>query len=227
MERELPAAMQYGAAMHRVLRTYHDALRLERPKTDEEVVDLFREDLAALGIQEQYQHELYEKQGIAQLQDFMAAARLAPALPVLHTEEGFEIRVGNTVVVGRIDRIDRCADGTVAIVDYKTGRARNQEDADNSLQLSLYAIAAREKWAYDVGSLVFYNLEDNVAVSTSRSESQLREACDRVEAAAQGIADGNFKPNVDFHCAFCSYRSLCPAKEKRIPNRTGAKTLHR
>jgi DNA helicase-2/ATP-dependent DNA helicase PcrA len=227
MARELPAAMQYGAAMHRVLRTYHDALRLGRPKTDEELIDLFREDLASLGIQEQYQHELYEKQGTAQLQDFLVAARSATALQVLHTEEGFEIRVGNTIVVGRIDRIDRYADGTVAIVDYKTGRARDQEDADNSLQLSLYAIAAREKWGYDVGSLVFYNLEDNVAVSTRRSESQLREACDRVEAAAQGIAAGNFKPKVDFHCAFCSYRSLCPAKEKRIPNRVaGAKSLN-
>ena len=227
MARELPAAMQYGAAMHRVLRTHHDALRLGRPKTDEELIDLFRTDLASLGIQERYQHELYERQGIAQLEDFLVAARLAPALQVLHTEEGFEIRVGSTIVVGRIDRIDRHADGSVAIVDYKTGRARNQEDADNSLQLSLYAIAAREKWGYDVGSLVFYNLEDNVAVSTRRSESQLRDACDRVEAAAQGIAHGNFKPKVDFHCAFCSYRSLCPAKEKRIPNRmTGRKSLN-
>lgn len=222
MARELPAAMQYGASMHRVLRTYHDALRLERPKTEEELIDLFREDLAALGIQEQYQHELYEKQGIAQLRDFLLAERSGPTVPVLHTEEGFEIRVGTTIVVGRIDRIDRHGDATVSIVDYKTGRARNQEDADNSLQLSLYAIAAREKWGYDVGSLVFYNLEDNVAVSTRRTESQLREASGRVEAAAQGIADGNFKPKVDFHCAFCSYRSLCPAKEKRIPDRMAA-----
>jgi RecB family exonuclease len=219
MARELPAAMQYGAAMHRVLRTYFDSVRMGRPKTDEELIELFRADLASLGIQEQYQHELYEQQGVAQLQDFLAKGRSAPSLLVLHTEESFEIKIGNIMVVGRIDRIDRCADGTVAIVDYKTGRAQDQDDADNSLQLSLYAIAAREKWGYDVGTLLFYNLEGNVAVSTRRSESQLGEAGDRVEAAAQGIADGDFRPRVDFHCAFCSYRSLCPAKERRIPNR--------
>ena len=87
------------------------------------------------------------------MRDFLAVARTLPPPQVLHTEQSFEIRVGETAVVGRIDRIDRRPDGSVAIVDYKTGKARDQENADESLQLSLYAIAAREKWGYNVGSL--------------------------------------------------------------------------
>ena len=220
MAREIPAAMQYGAAMHRVLRTYYDSVRLGRPKSDDELIEVFRNDLAAARIQEAYQHELYEKQGIEQLRDFLAAARSAAIPEVLHTEESFEIRVGETAVVGRIDRIDRSASGGVAIVDYKTGKARDQEDADESLQLSIYALAAREKWGYRVDSLVFHNLEENVPVLTTRTEAQLQETRDRVEAAARNIADENFKPNVDFHCGFCPYRNLCPAKEKRVPNVT-------
>jgi RecB family exonuclease len=152
------------------------------------------------------------------LQDFLLAARSAPQVEVLHAEESFEIRVGNTTVNGRIDRIDRCAGGGVIIVDYKTGKARDQEDADQSLQLSLYALAAREKWGYRVDSLVFHNLEENVPVITTRTDAQLREAQDRVEAAAQGIAAGDFRAKVEFHCSFCSYRNLCPAKEKLVPN---------
>jgi DNA helicase-2/ATP-dependent DNA helicase PcrA len=210
------AAMQYGAVMHRVLRTYYDSVRAGRPKSDDELIELFRRDLASEKIQERYQHELYEKQGVEQLQDFIAAARSTPAPHVLHTEQGFEIRLGETTVIGRIDRIDRHPSGGVTVVDYKTGKARDQEDADNSLQLSIYALAAREKWGYRVDSLVFHNLEDNVAVVTVRTEAQLRETRERVEAVAQGIAAGIFQPKVDFHCAFCPYRALCPAKEKRI-----------
>ncbi len=213
------AAMQYGASIHRILKTYFDSVNLGRAKTDDELIDLFRLDLAEARILETYQHELYEQQGLTQLREFLAAARSLPSPQVLHTEQSFEIRVGPTSVVGRIDRIDRRPDGSVAIVDYKTGKARDQESADESLQLSLYAMAAQEKWGYAVGALIFYNLEENVAVSTTRTEIQLLGARSRVEAAAQGIADGLFKAKPGMHCNFCAYRSLCPEKEKRIPHR--------
>ena len=217
------AAMQYGAAIHRVLKTYFDSIRLGRPKSDEEIIELFRIDLASARIQESYQHELYEKQGIVQLQDFLSTAHSIPASQVLDTEESFEIKIGETTVVGRIDRIDRRSDGTVAIIDYKTGKARDQESADESLQLSLYAIAAREKWKYQVGALVFHNLEENVPVVTYRSESDLLSARVSVEEAATGIAQGVFEARPGQHCNFCAYRSLCPEKEKRIPRLTTAR----
>jgi DNA helicase-2/ATP-dependent DNA helicase PcrA len=218
------AAMQYGAAIHRVLKTYFDSVRLGRPKTDDELIGLFRQDLADAKIQEAYQHELYEQQGIAQLLDFLAAARTMAVPSVLHTEESFEIHLGDTVVVGRIDRIDSRPDGTVSIVDYKTGKARDQEDADNSLQLSLYAIAAKEKWGYKVSALIFHNLEENVPVITSRSDSELLAARERVKQAAEGIADNIFDAHPGNHCNFCAYRSLCPVKEKRIPHRAEVAT---
>lgn len=211
------AAMQYGAAIHRVLKTYFDSIRLGRPKTDEELVELFRIDLASAKIQEAYQHELYENLGVRQLQEFLVSARAIPASQVLHAEESFEIKIGDTTVAGRIDRIDQRADGTVAIVDYKSGKARDQEAADESLQLSLYAIAAKEKWGYKVGALIFHNLEENVPVITTRSESQLLDARVCVEKAAKGIAENVFEAKPGQHCNFCAYRSLCPEKEKRIP----------
>ena len=212
------AAMQYGAAIHRVLKNYFDSVNLGRTKTEDELIAQFREDLSSAGIQEKYQHELYEEQGIEQLKGFLVAVRAFPPAEVLHTEQSFDIRIGDTTVAGRIDRIDRRPDGSVAIVDYKTGKARDQEDADESLQLSLYAIAAKEKWGYDVGSLVFYNLEENVAVNTVRSEADLLAARQRVEKAAKGIANGIFNADPGIQCNFCAYRTLCPEKEKRIPH---------
>jgi DNA helicase-2/ATP-dependent DNA helicase PcrA len=218
LSRQVHAAVQYGAAMHRVLRTHYDSVRLGRTKSDDELMQLFRDDLAASGIQDKYQQELYLKQGLEQLRDFLAGTRSAPPPEVLHTEEWFEMQIAGTKVAGRIDRVDRTVDGNVAIVDYKTGKARSQEDADESLQLSIYAMAAREKWGYRVAELVFHNLEGNVPVFSKRTEFQLAEARERVQAVARGIAEGNFKPKPDFYCNFCAFRGLCPAREKRVPN---------
>jgi DNA helicase-2/ATP-dependent DNA helicase PcrA len=218
LARQVHAAMQYGAAMHRVLHTFYDSARLGRTKSDDELIQLFRDDPGMSAIQDNYQRDLYLKQGLEQLRDFLAGTRSAPAPEVLHTEEWFDVQIDRTKVAGRIDRMDRRADGSVAIVDYKTGKARSQEDADESLQLSIYAMAAHEKWGYDVGELVFHNLEGNVPISSRRTDFQLEGARERVLAVARGIADGNFEPNVDFHCTFCAFRGLCPAREKRVPS---------
>jgi DNA helicase-2/ATP-dependent DNA helicase PcrA len=218
LSRQVQAAMQYGATMHRLLRTYYDSVRLGRTKTNDEVLQLFRDDLATTGIQDDYQRDLYLKKGLQQLQDFLAGTRSTPPPDVLHTEEWFDVQIAGTKVAGRIDRIDSNADGSVNIVDYKTGKARSQEDADESLQLSIYAMAAYEKWGYRVGALAFHNLEGNVPVFSKRAEFQLAEARDRVLAVARGIAEGNFEPKLDYHCNFCAFRGLCPAREKRVPN---------
>src|SRR5712692_9457389 len=221
--REAPAAMQYGAAMHRVLRIYYDSVRFQRPITDDALVELFRADLAAAGIQDRYQHELYERQGVEQLREFLSTSRRAPLPEVLHTEESFEVKMGNATVVGRIDRIDQISAGHVVITDYKTGKPQSQEDADESLQLSIYALAAREKWGYHADHLVFFNLEENSSAITRRSELQLEEAKLKVEDVAENIAAGRFDPNPGFHCSFCPYRNLCPATEKRFYRTPAAK----
>ena len=210
------APMQYGASIHRVLLTYYESIRMERVLSDEQVIEEFRADLARENISDRYQHELYERQGIAQLKEFLAAAsRAQPS--VLHTEERFKIKMGDTSLAGRIDRIDRGSGDGVVITDYKTGRPQTQEDADDSLQLSLYAVAAREQWGYHVERLVLHSLDGNVEVSTTRSEKQLQEAKMKVEEIASKIANGQFIAKPGVQCGFCAYRLLCPKKEKRVP----------
>ena len=213
---EAPAAMQYGASMHRVLRSYFDSVRFQRPFAEDELVEMLLADLADAGIADRYQRELYDQQGVEQLRGLLEACRKGPVPDVLHTEEWFEIRIGMGIVAGRIDRIDKAPGNRVVVIDYKTGKPKSQEDADESLQLSIYALAAREKWGYETDQLAFYNLEENSLVITRRSEAELQEARFKVEEVARNIADGNFEANPGFHCRFCAYKNLCPATETRI-----------
>jgi DNA helicase-2/ATP-dependent DNA helicase PcrA len=214
---EVPAAMQYGGTMHRVLRAYYDSVKQGRPMTEESLLELFRADLAEARIQDAYQHDLYLQQGIEQLKEFLVRCRRGEMPEVLHTEEFFEVKIGATTVVGRIDRVDKLPNGRVVITDYKTGKPLSQEDADDSLQLSIYALAAQEKWAYRADHLAFYNLSENTSVLTHRNETQLQAAKAKVEEVAHNVAEGKFDAKPSFNCRFCAYRVLCPATEKRLP----------
>ena len=222
--RDVPAAMQYGAAMHRVLRTYFDSVRQDRVMAEEDLLELFRADFAQAVIDDRYQRDLYAAQGEQQIKDFLSTLGRSAPPTVLHTEEHFEVRMEGATVAGRIDRIDDLGDGRVAIVDYKTGKPRGQEDADESLQLSIYAIAAQEKWGYRAERLVFYNLEESSAVATSRDRLQLEEAKAKVKDAAERIDAGEFSPKPGYHCRFCPYQNLCPATEKPVHTTASAAT---
>jgi ATP-dependent DNA helicase UvrD/PcrA len=216
LPREVPASLHYGAAMHRVLRTFYDAQRLGRELADAAILEMFRADLAAAGIPDRYQYELYLRQGMEQLQQFLELARSSPPPEVIETEQRFELKVGGARLTGRVDRTDRAGPESVVIVDYKTGKPKSQEEADKSLQLSLYALAAKEVWGRRTERLIFYNLENNAAISTTRCDAELEAAKERVEEVAEKIASGAFRAKPGYHCTFCPYRNLCPATEKVV-----------
>ena len=210
------AALQFGSAMHLALKAYSDGVRAGRPPDEETVVACFLDEFAKAKIDEPLQRELYTKEGREQL---IAFVRLQPARPadrVLETERRFKIEIGGARVRGRLDRLDCLGDGGVAVIDFKTGRPKTQEDADDSLQLSIYALAAREM-GYTPSSLVFINLKNGTAIESSRTPEQLREAETCVSSIAARIAAGEFEPKRGAGCAWCSYHSICPEHEEPLP----------
>ena len=74
----------------------------------------------------------------------VAKDRAVGRVPVLAEQSG-EAEVAGVSLYGRVDRIDRLPDGSLAIVDYKTGKApaRKAVNEGFALQLGLLALIAR------------------------------------------------------------------------------------
>jgi DNA helicase-2/ATP-dependent DNA helicase PcrA len=210
------AAMQFGNAMHTALKFFGEHLNHPWHELLAEVGAVFHKALDAAAIEDATQRRLYEEQGTRQLTQFIALHAGDKIPQVLATERGFVIEIGNIRVRGRVDRLDQRPDGAVDIIDYKTGSPRTQEDADDSLQLSLYALGAERAWNLKPARLIFYNLESNSEIVTTRTPEQLVDAEAQVEAVAGGIAAGNFEPNPGQHCARCGYNSICPTQERSL-----------
>src|SRR5258708_34284803 len=103
--------------MHRVLHTFYDAQRYQREIGDDDLIELFRADLAGAGIADRYQYELYLRQGMEQLRQFFEGARSAPAPEGMETEHRFGLQVGAAKLTGRLDRMDATGPDKVAHVE--------------------------------------------------------------------------------------------------------------
>lgn len=208
-------AMHFGNAVHTALRAYYDALRAGRPLTREALLQCFSDALSDMSFDDELQRTLFAKQGKEQLGRFYDLRRDESVPEVIATEQAFQLDMGGVRVRGRIDRADRTPQGIV-ITDYKTGSPRTQEDAEESLQLSIYALAAKRLWGAEACRLLFYNLGTNAAVESTRSPDQLREVEAKVDSVAAAIRAGHFEARRGYWCNRCPHRQICPATEERL-----------
>jgi DNA helicase II / ATP-dependent DNA helicase PcrA len=217
---EASAPLQFGSAMHLALKAYFDGVRAGRPPDERSVIDCFVDEFGKAKIDDEVQRDLYTKQGRDQLTTFLRSPLAHPANPVLETERRFKVEIGGARVKGRIDRIDKSANGEIAVIDFKTGKAKTQDDADESLQLSVYALAAQRELGCVASSLVLINLENGTAIESRRTPKELLAAEEEVKTIAAKIAAGEFDPRPSGACAWCSYQSICPTQEEPLPRPT-------
>jgi DNA helicase II / ATP-dependent DNA helicase PcrA len=221
------ATMTFGSVMHSTIREFAAEVHKGRRIPFEEVSGIYDREWRSVGYSDDYQEEEYRAAGREQLQAFCAEYVKSPP-DVLRQEARFELPLENNVVVnGRIDQINRIKGRKVEIVDYKTGNPLDAKAAKKSLQLSLYALAAREVLELDPVRLVFYNLRSNEAIVGERDAKALKKARESVSEVADLIRAGEFPAKVGFFCRDCDYRLLCPAHEQLVSIRPAGTALAR
>ena len=211
---EAAAAMQYGFAIHTVLKNYYDPAPHAQEMTVEDVVAAFKREFAKGYVEDPVQRQMYEDRGVEQLGALLQASPRG-CTEVIATEHNFRFQLCGREIKGRIDRIDRLEGDAVRVVDYKTGTPKDRKFADESLQLSIYAMAV-EQMHLAPRELVLVNVQDNSQSPSFRTPKQLDTARQLIQKAANGIAQGEFDPDPGQHCRWCDYRKLCPATEQRV-----------
>ena len=211
------ASLSFGSIMHNTVKRFLGELRKANKLPLEDLQRIFELEWRSVGFEDEYQEAEYKKDGIEQLRAFHEATMAAPP-QVLEQEKRFELPLEhNVIITGRMDQVNSLGRNEVEIVDYKTGRPKKESLAKKDLQLSLYAMAAKEIFEWNPVRLVFHYLQDNAVQVTTRDSKQLQEAQNIVQEAAADIRAGQFPPRpMPSVCRSCAYKPICPAHEEEL-----------
>ncbi|MEK7123147.1 MAG: ATP-dependent DNA helicase, partial [Patescibacteria group bacterium] len=128
-------------------------------------------------------------------------------------ERDFTIKVGTAeeryTIKGRIDRVDELSDGTVEIIDYKTGTPKDKLTAEDKEQLLYYHIASQEVFGEKPSKLTYYYLDDGTTRSFIGSDDDLEKLKTRAAEMIARITKSDFAPKPGWNCKFCDFREIC------------------
>jgi DNA helicase II / ATP-dependent DNA helicase PcrA len=201
---------RFGILVHQVLERYHQS----GGRTLDELLGLLEAGWRRGGFGGSDQERQLHAKADGALRRYHDRFRAEPCEP-LWFEKAFTFRMGAHTLRGRVDRVDRLPDGDYELIDYKTGRPRSAAQLREDVQLSLYAVGAREAWGLDSSRQAYLYVLDDTKVPLPVEDVDRDWITETVFEVADGIMAQGFEPTPSYAaCSVCDYRIACPAAER-------------
>lgn len=155
----------------------------------------------------------YYRKGEKIIETFYQQLAGQSAPQVLFLEKDFSFRLGNDVLKGKIDRLDRLNDGRVEIIDYKTGNPKEKLAYDDKRQLLLYHLVAEQLFGLQVGALSYYYLENGSKASFTAKPQDLEKLQSEIKEEIAAIKELRFAPTPSEMCKFCDFKDICEFRQ--------------
>lgn len=216
-----------GTSVHTALASWWRLPARER--TPERGARLVRDGWVREGYRDEAQSAEVRDRAGTWVREYLA--EVDPRMEPLGVERTVSAPTSALVLSGRVDRIDERPDGTVVVVDYKTGRRPpSDDDARGSLALGVYAVAAARTLRRRCAVVELHHLPtgtvaaashtaDGLARKVAEAESIARESRAADETYAGGDTDGPFPARPSSLCSWCDFRAVCPQGRAAAPQR--------
>ncbi len=216
-------AASFGSSLHNTLNEFYklvsqskQATLFEDYKEDlslERLLTIYEDKWIPVGFDSRDHHDTLKKRGKEILEKFYGHFK-DEVTRIEYLEKGFKLKMGKYTVTGRIDRADSLSDGTLEVIDYKSGKTKSQKDVDKDQQLMIYALAAKECFGQSASKLTLYFLDDDLKVSTEPDDDKLDKMREGIVETADKINDSSFTPTPSkFVCKWCPYNGICDRAE--------------
>jgi len=199
----LTPAASLGLSLHRTLECFH---RHEAPE-EADLWDCYEKRFMSSGYPDEAARDKWRGKGRRILEAYLEDERERRTV-IVAVEREFVYPLGRHEVRGMIDRMDRHPDGSLELIDYKTGDAGESAEPMDELQLRFYGLGCVESLALTPALLTIFFVASrrrrSAAYDPAGDEGLKRliqETADRIEA-------GDFPPDASF-CPRCEFRKDC------------------
>jgi DNA helicase II / ATP-dependent DNA helicase PcrA len=157
-------------------------------------------------------HAELRAHGEEQLRRYVESAAWTDTI-IANVEEPVTISLDHADVAGRFDRVDTRFDGIPTVVDYKTGRPKDEGALRADLQLRAYAVGLAQREQAEEVAIEFHYLQGAVT-RVIADKAFLRKAHGHLSATARELATassiGAFPPKPSrWQCQRCDFRTVC------------------
>jgi len=203
------APLSFGTDVHNVLKEFYTRVKEGESPDYNDLKLMYDNHWSGFGYQDKMQQKKYKNKGLKVLRDYykINEERIRPPL---YIEEEFLIKIDGHSLKGYIDRIDELDDGTVEVIDYKTGKMRGVSFAQKNIQLDIYAIACKEVMGLEPSVLSFYYLEANEKASITPEPQRLQTTKEIILHTISEVKARNFPAKPSRMCKWCDFKGICP-----------------
>jgi len=203
----------FGTTLHKVLERFHDSGDAG-VTTVGDALQAYEESWIDAGYasQEEMQEAFGEGREIilATLSDERVAERKAKVLAV---EKLLKYNMGDFDLVGRIDRIDEHEDGTLEIIDYKSGRSTvTDSEVETDLAMAIYLLLITRTFPEKPLRATIHALRSNSTGSATLSRQEIDQLEQDILILGTQILSTSIEdvlPKVKPLCADCDFLALC------------------
>lgn len=214
------ASLSFGNTVHNALRTFYEKLNAAKQGLEgfvdtpsmEELLNLYDTYWESAGYESKDHESKRRDFGRKAMERFYASCYKTTEMPIF-LEKSFKYSMEGFSVTGKIDRIDllEVKDGVkhVEIIDYKTGKAKSQKEANTQWQLVFYALVAEQLWGVKVDKASYIYVEHGKRVEVSVTDRRKKNVVKKIDSIAKKIMAGDFTVPKSHQCMYCSYQDVC------------------
>lgn len=216
--RKLPrrawANQSFGISLHRTLQQIHET---GGPQDLAEGLSTLESSWTGAGYSSRAEEESALSRGKELLAQYYADWSAQEGKPIL-LEKRLSAPYKDVMLLGIIDRVDRHADQSLEIIDYKSGRMPQTIGAATIQQLAIYHHLIQARLEETPRRHSIHYLASNARVTLPFTDDALEDVLEGAYETIQRLKrDTRFETRPERHCHYCDYARHCEAADEAPP----------